>query len=610
MSKQRTPRRALPAWTVAAGLALVAIVVFAPALRGEFVTWDDNRNFLENPHYRGLGWDHLRWMWSTTLMGHYIPLTWMTFGVDFVLWGMNPVGYHAINLVLHGLSTVLVFRLAQSLFALHQQHSTHPATMRPLLPAALAALFFAVHPLRAESVAWITERRDGLSVVFYLLSVQAYLRHAQVPSRRYYAAALSLFAAALLSKGIAVTLPAVLLILNVYPLRRLTSWRDPAVRTVALELAPFVALSAGFALLSVVALDPPEQFNGWGKLLVSVYSLAWYGWKTVWPSELAPLYEMPARLDPFEPRFLAAYVTVAAFLALVWKFRERRGAMAAAFCYLIIILPLLGVVQNGPQLVADRYTYHAAPALGILLAGIACQPRFHPAGARIVLLFVAVMIPLTWQQSKVWRSSESVWSRVLDVDSTSSIGQIAMGSLRFDQGQVQRAVTHYERGLAYDPDYAEGYNNLGVALTQLGRMTEAKAAFQRALSLRSDYAEAFNNLGIALANEGRMDEAITNYQRAIAANGAYSDAHTNWGNVLLRQGKPAEALSHYATAVRLNALDAGAELNWGVALAQAGDLGAAIPHFQRAVKLRPDNADARQYLERAQALLRQRSAAP
>ena len=584
-------------WLVAAAVGILTVSAFLPSVQGEFVTWDDNRNFLENPHYRGLGWPQLRWMWSTTLLGHYIPLTWMSLGLDYALWGMNPVGYHAGNLILHAANAMLLFRLALTLFRLSFPGVSDRRAF--IAPAAIAALFFAIHPLRVESVAWITERRDMLSLLFLLLSIHAYLRSVTARDRNAYWTSVGLFICALLSKGVAVTLPAVLVCLNIFPLRRLHSVRWPELRILLVDIAPFAVLSAGFAMLSIIVLHPPEQLDVAGKVAVSLFSLAWYLWKTIWPSDLAPLYEMPQALDPWEPRFIAAYVAVAALAIGIWSVRTKRGALAAIAAFLCIIFPLLGVVQNGPQLVADRYTYHAAPALGLLLAGALYGWRQRTAGMAAAVAFIAVMFPLTWRQATIWRTSESLWSRVLQVDSTSSIGHIAMGGVLFHNGQVQRAVSHYERGLRYDPDYAEGYNNLGVALSQLGRFSEAASSYERAIALKPRYADAMTNLGIVLARQGRLDDAILRYREALDADSLFANAHTNWGNALVRQAKYSEAIEHYAIAIRMHPEDAAAELNWGVALAQSGDIAAAVPHFERAVALQPDSPDARAYLARA-----------
>jgi hypothetical protein len=289
-------------------VAIATFVAFLPALRNGFVAWDDDKNFLANPHYRGLGWIQLRWMWTTFHLGHYVPLSWMTLGLDYVLWGMNPLGYHLTNIVLHVANAVLVYVLARRIL---QLSGAAPSEDRERSLAAFAALVFALHPLRVESVAWVTERRDVLSGFFYLSTVLLYLRAATQPARfvRWYVLALLSFVCALLSKATSVTVPVVLLILTVYPLHRISASmvRSPrsALRSRAvLDLIPFALLSAATAVLSIVALHAPTQLDTPAKVAVSAYSIVFYLWKTVVPAGLSPIYEMPQRVDHLGPRII------------------------------------------------------------------------------------------------------------------------------------------------------------------------------------------------------------------------------------------------------------------------------------------------------------------
>jgi tetratricopeptide (TPR) repeat protein len=590
-------------WIAPALVALVTFVAFLPALRAGFVTWDDNRNFLDNPAYRGLGSAQLRWMWTTFHMGHYVPLTWMTLGLDYELWGMNAAGYHLQNVLLHCVNAVLVYVLARRLLSLTGSGDDSSA----VLSAAAAALLFAIHPLRVESVAWITERRDMLSLLFCLSSVLCYLAYARDDSRRRYLASLALFACALLSKATAISLPAVLLVLDVYPLRRLgagVGFKSPAARRVYRELSPFALLSLGAAALSIVALAPPAQLPVGAKLAVSAYGVAFYLWKTVAPAGLAPLYEMPKHVNPIAVRYVVACVVALVVCGIAWAVRRRwPGATAGWTIFVIMLLPLLGVVQNGPQIVADRYTYHAGPALAIL-AGAALGRWRAPLLARTaaVAVLVAGLAVSTWRQTGVWHDSERLWARVLSVDSTSSIAQIAMGDLLAAENRVEEAADHYARGVALDPTFAIGFNNLGVVLAKQGKLTEATERYAQALAIRPSYSDAHNNWGIALSQQGDYAGAVEHFQRSIAIDSANVDAEVNLGNALVRQQRPADAVAHYARAASLRPDDAAAYLNWGVALAQLGQLPDAIARFRQALAIEPENADARTYLERAERL--------
>ena len=289
-------------------LVLVASAApFLPTLTAGFVNWDDDVNFTNNPAFRGLGWANLRWMLTATLMGHWIPLTWLTLGANYALGGLDPWGYHLVNVLIHAATAAVFFLVARRLVAV----ALGGGGLAVDLGAALAALVFGTHPLRVESVAWITERRDVLCALFYMLAVLAYLRGVEggrVLAGRWRALALAAFAASLLSKAMSMTFPATLLLLDWYPLRRgALGWRR-----LAAEKIPFAilgALAAVGALLSVTRGATWTGFEVYGpsvRVAMSAYSFWFYPWKFVWPVGLSALYELPARVDPLAGRFLGA----------------------------------------------------------------------------------------------------------------------------------------------------------------------------------------------------------------------------------------------------------------------------------------------------------------
>lgn len=590
-------------WLVPFGIAVVTLLAFGPAFTSGFVSWDDAKNFLDNPHYRGLGLAQLKWMWSTFHMGHYVPLSWMTLGLDYLFWGMDAAGYHATSALLHAVNAVLVYFLARRLFAL-------ASTTERIAPAVFAALFFAVHPLRVESVAWITERRDTLSLLFYLTSLLAYLRFSATPERprRWYWISLAAFAGALLSKGTSVTLPAVLALLNVYPLRRIdgTNWRGPAGRGLLLQLAPFAVLSVGFSLLSVFALHPPAQLGPAAKVAVSAYSLGFYIGKTALPFGLSPLYEMPARVDPLAARFLVAYFACIALAFAGWRLARRwPAATASLVAFGLVSLPMLGIVQNGPQIAADRYTYHSGPALALLAASLLFFGVPVPSGARraVAAIVLASLIALTWRQTSVWHDSEQLWTRVLDEDPNSAIGQSAMANVRYQQGRVDEGLEHSRRAVALSPRFSRGYNDVGVGLATRGQLAEAAEAYREAIALDPADEEPVNNLGVVLVRQGDIDAGIQDYRRALAMNPDYADAHVNWGNALVRAHRPADAIPHYQEALVIRPLDADAHFNWGVALAQQGRFADAADHFRATLAIDPNHVEGKDYLARAMSRL-------
>src|SRR5436853_897881 len=358
-------------------IALVTVAAFLPALQNQFVNWDDAANFLDNPHYRGLGWSQLRWMWSAFHKGHWIPLTWMTLGLDYLLWGMNPFGYHLTSLVLHAANAIVFYFVAFRILGLALPDAGDRGRAGLALAAGFAALLFALHPLRVESVAWATERRDVLSGLFYLLTILAYLRACERAERArgWYWGAVGLFACALLSKSMTVSLPVVLLILDVYPLRRLggpIGWWSERARRVYLEKIPFVLLAGGASAIAFLALFQIHNMVGLdqlslpGRLAISAYNLSFYLWKTVLPLNLSPLYELRG-VNAWAPPFLLGYGVVLAITALALALLRRVPGLAATWlAYVIILLPVLGIFQNGPQIAADRYTYLACLGWALL----------------------------------------------------------------------------------------------------------------------------------------------------------------------------------------------------------------------------------------------------
>jgi tetratricopeptide (TPR) repeat protein len=582
---------------------VLAIAPFLSGLNNDFVSWDDDRNFLRNWSYRGLGLTQLKWMWTTFHMGHYHPLTWMSHGMDYVLWGMNPRGYHVTNFVLHGTTAVVLFCICRRVLALALGRDRDDD--RVTWASAIGALLFAVHPLRVESVAWATERRDVLSMLFYSLTLLAYLRAVEQPvvTTRKYAAVFALYFAALLSKATAMTLPATLLILNVYPLRRF-SILDPrsSIRQLGRELAPLAMLSAAAMIVSIRALHPGEQLVLLDKLAVSAYGLGFYMWKTLVPLSLGPIYPMPLMVPAGSAPYLASYVVVGGLALLVaMQWRAWPGATAAIVAFVALELPMLGVVQNGPQIAADRYTYFAAPALTFLAAaGLAIVPSRWLAASRAAMAAVLLVLgALTWKQTLVWRSSDALWRHAVNVSDESTIAHDGLGTVLLQQDSLDRALREYERAAEVNPNYADARANIGIVLARLGRADEAPRHFEHALELKPDFDMAENNWGVVLASQGKLMAAIGHFRLALSINPENWDAEYNWANALVDGGNADVSLTHYQRAAELNPGNPEIEARWGAALAHLGRLEEAIPHFERAISMDPSDQRKRALLARA-----------
>lgn len=540
-------------------VVVLTLIVFLPAVRNDFVNWDDTTNLTDNPDYRGLGWTQMKWMWTTRLLGHYIPVTWMTFGLDYKIWGMNPFGYHLTNVLLHAANAVLFYFLALAIFRLAMRASSVEARRRIPIGALFAALVFALDPLRVESVAWVTERRDVLSGLFYLLAILAYLRAFEDPEqparRKYYWASLASFALAVLSKEIAVTLPAVLLILDVYPLGRLPGtprrWTEKAARAVWLEKIPFVTLSiASIGVMWHVALiegrSAPLAGLGWfSRVAASIYSLAFYVWKTLAPVRLSPFYLLTEhKIDPAAAPFLVSACVVVSITAAAILLRRRFPALLAVWLvYAITLSPLLGIIDNGPQIAADRNSYLACLGWALLAGGafVWWTAREQSRAGRLLIramagLVIIILAALTWRQISIWHDSDTLWTQALTIE-PSHIAYTNMGEVLTARGDHLWATEHFRQAIAMKPDFATAHLGLGGALLRLRKPDEAAREFRIVLNLGQGLEYAHNGLACALALQGNLDEAVDHFQEALKIRPSYQDARNNLQQVLARKSR-------------------------------------------------------------------------
>ena len=549
------PRDLLP--LIAFGVTALA---FLPALGGGFIDWDDGSLLLRNPWYRGLGPTNLAWMVSTVRMGHWMPLNWISFGLDYVLWGMNPLGYHLTNVLLHAATGAALYVVAKRL--LRAALTGQPTTEGWLRGGALvAALAFSLHPLRVESVAWITERRDVLSGLFYLLTIWAYLRYVERRSRGAYWTTVGCFALALMSKSMTASLPAVLLLLDVYPLRRLggrAGWITSEARRVWLEKLPFVVLAAAiavvafWALVSGSGLTPLRTLGLGARAALSIYALAFYVGKAFWPVHLSPLYELMLPIHPLETRFVLGGLTVASVTVAAFWLRHRwPGLLAAWLAFVVTLLPVLGIAHNGYQLAADRYTYLAGLSLALLAGGAVAQ--WGRKALAVSALGLAALLALTWMQIPVWRSDETLWRHAVVLDPAAGVARSNLGAALTAERRYAEATRELERAAVLRPGYAEAWNNLGLALApQPGRLPEAADAFRRALAARPRFGEAWNNLGVALATQGQVEGALIAFSKATVVDPSSAEARNNLGLALAGQGRVREAAAEFRRALALN----------------------------------------------------------
>ncbi len=541
----RAPSRGILAygpWIVAA----VTILVFLPALGGEFLNWDDDQNFLNNPSYRGLGPANVAWAFETFLMGHYHPLTWLTLELDYVIWGMNPTGYRLTNVLLHGATAAVVYLLFLELLRLARREET--ASRSTMYGALFGALFFAVHPLRVESVAWASERRDVLCGLFYALTLRLYLRGKRVAS-------LATLAAALLSKVLAATLPAVIVILDLYPLRRRITPR------LVLEKIPYFALAVAVGLFGIGRYDGSvvpgaaghDEFMLGLRLAMSVFGVAFYLWKTVWPFGLYAQYVYNPDPQPFDTPFVVAGVAVLVITIAVlamWRTRPYLIAVWAAFA--ATLLPVLSFLRFDRQnFVADHHSYLATLGFAALAGGLLAHFAADKRALRVAAVVTLGLIALTVAQIPVWKDSKTLWAYTVENVPAAIVANNNLGRAYAAEGDLEKAREQFERAVAVRPDYAHGNYNLAVLLMRQGELAEAEKHFETAAA-GLPAAQTFSDWGNCLLRQRRPEDAITKYERAIEVRPDFADAHFNLGLALEAVGRSDEARRSYAEAARLD----------------------------------------------------------
>lgn len=601
-----------------AGLILLVAAVFGQTVRYGFVNFDDDLYVYGNPTIQqGLSRENAVWAFTHVHSANWHPLTTLSHMLDCQLFGINPAGHHAVNVLLHAASAGLLFLVLRKLTG-------------SLWRSAFVAAVFAIHPLRVESVAWISERKDVLSGLFFMLTIQAYVRYVRSPRWTRYAVVLIFFAAGLLAKPMLVTLPLVLLLLDYWPLQRVRpeAFRWRILRDLIIEKLPFFALSAGSCVITFVVQQGAGAMEAMARLPLLfrvgnalVASITYIG-QMFWPVRLAVLY-------PLVPVELWKAVVSLAILAgvTVAAIRLRRShpcLLTGWFWYLIMLLPVIGIVQVGSQAHADRYTY--LPEIGLAVALTWLVPgyaagwrRLRAATAGLALLVVAVLAVGSHKQVSCWQNSEALWTHTLSCTQNNVAAYNNLG-LVFMDTRPDEAIALFQKAIAGKPDYTKALNNLGNVLMNKGCLDEAILRFQEALAVKPGYTDALNNLGYALMQKGRVDEAIVLFQKALADNPGLIEISNNLGYALIQKGRVDEAIECYQQLLRnvpdfgstnrrealkrIEPPDAGmdparyrdqiAKVHYNLVLVLLGkhDFDGALEHCQQAVYLKPGFGDA------------------
>jgi tetratricopeptide (TPR) repeat protein len=602
-----TSRRLL-LW-LSVGLIAADVAVYAPVRRHDFVYFDDQYYVTENPMVAaGLTWRGVVWAFTTGHAANWHPLTWLSHMLDVQLYGMHAGGHHLTNLVLHIVNTLLLFGVLQRMTG---------ATGRSGFVAAL----FAVHPLHVESVAWVAERKDVLSTLFWMLTLWSYVSYVRQPRRGRYVLVIVLFALGLLAKPMLVTLPFVLLLLDYWPLGRVTlagaavadrgGPRASPPRTVWLHLLreklPLFALAAASSVVtfvvqrqgrSVVGLDVvPVMFRAENV----VVSYATYIGNMLWPVRLAAFYPFATSIAAW--RVIGAAVLLAAACAAVLRAGRRRPYLLVGWLWYIgTLVPVIGLVQVGNQQMADRYTYVPLIGLFIIVAWGAADVLAGLPYGRIALTTAAAVVlagcaTAARGQVNTWANSVTLWQRAVDVTRDNFFAHRGLADQLAEQGQLDEAIAHSFEVVRLRPRWADAHLTLGNTLSRAGRIDEAAAEYSEALRLRPDFEEAHNGLGVVLIREGKHTEAIAHFVEAAHLKPEFADAHHNLALALAEQGRLDEAIPEMLKAVQIKSDDAPWHYDLATLYQLKGDTTKAAHQLETSLRLNPNDQTARRALE-------------
>jgi tetratricopeptide (TPR) repeat protein len=548
-------------FAICAALITITWAVFGQTVGHEFVNFDDPNYVSENPQiHAGLNWQSIVWAFTHVHSHNWHPLTTMSHMLDWQLFGAKPGAHHFVNVLLHTIGAILVFLLLEQM------------TSR-IWPSAFVAAIFAIHPLHVESVAWISERKDVLSGVFFMLTLLAYFRYTRKPGVGRYLTMSFLFACGLMSKPMLVTLPIVLLLLDYWPLER---FGKLSAKKLIAEKIPLLVLSIGSAVATLIV-----QSGGVGLVPLEVLPLSWritnalaaylvYIWQMIWPADLALIYSHPGKLPIWQVAGAAA-VLIAVTLG-VFALRKRSPYLVVGWLwYLVMLVPVLGLIQVGGQAHADRYTY--LPQIGLYIAAtwgvvdLARFWRYHGAilGAAAAIIISALALRAA-AQVWYWHDSERLWRHSLAVTTQNDMAHLGLGQLFLDQKRLDDAIAELQTVVARHP------NDVDARLRLAGALSEKK---------------------------DRMNDAIAEYEAAAKIGAPDPDVETTLANLLLEQGRMEEAIRYYRDVVRLQPSSALAHYNLAVGLHRDHRLPEAIFHYKEALKIDPKYPDADYFLDQA-----------
>ncbi|MFC1859847.1 tetratricopeptide repeat protein [Thermodesulfobacteriota bacterium] len=587
------------------GLVLMmaaTLAIYYQVLGFEFVNYDDNVYITDNPRVqKGLNLENIVWAFTTSTWesNYWQPLTWLSHMLDVRLFGMNPGGHHLTNLIFHLANSLLLFHLFRQMSGQFWQ-------------SMVVAALFALHPLHVESVAWVSERKDVLSSLFWILAMIAYTHYVRDQSLRPYLLALALFVAGLMAKPMIVTLPFVLLLMDYWPLGRMrfgqrhASGSNAHTPTKVIDLAkekiPFFAILpvivgvTYFAQQEGGALKSLDAYPFSVRIANALVAYVVYIKKTIWPHPLAFLYPHPGELPVWQ--ILGAGV-VLLFISL-WAVRSGKfhpWFIVGWLWFLGTLVPVIGLVVIGPHVIADRYTYIPLVGLFIIVGwGIfELMERRHfirmfwPA---VTLVCLVVFSLVSWFQVKTWANNMALYTHALKVTHDNSVTHNHLGLALLEQGKPAAAVTHFSEALRITPHYADAHNNMGVALVRLGRLDDAQRHFSESMRLNPNSRNVYLNLAHTLTEQGQAAEAIAYYEKALEIDPDHPETQFQLGLAFYSLGMLDQAINHFNRTAVLNPDNPMVQYHLGRVHLARGDFETSIKYLTETLRRVPDNADA------------------
>jgi len=591
LSVEAMSNRATPVWKIAGLCILLASLVwlvFGQTLGHQFVNLDDESYVYANPVVsQGLTAQAIGWA-STHIVSHnWHPLTTISHMVDCQLFDLKPAGHHFTNVMLHTIAAILL------LIVLHQMTGA-------LWRSAFVAAIFAIHPLRVESVAWIAERKDVLSAVFFMLTIGAYVQFVRRPTFLRYLILSIFFALGLMSKPMLVTVPFVLLLLDYWPLRRFQTARS-TISKLLLEKIPLLILAAPVAAVTVViqrhGINSVENLSPPWRIGNAFVSLLIYIRQMLWPFDLAVFYPHSGDQLPLWQIAISSALFIAITAAVFVVRKQRPYFLSGWLWYVSMLAPVIGIIQVGSQAHADRYTY--LPQIGLYLAatwGMADFSLRWPNGRLILRISAGFVLGLSmwraWNQASFWRDSQSLWNHALTATDDNDLAHERLASALLDKDRPDEAIVQAQLAINLKADNASAQNDFGVALARRGQPEEAITHFWKALEADPNLSRLHYNIANVLVAKGDAAQATLHYQKQLEIDPNFAEAHNNFATLLLREGHLDQATDHLAKALQLKPNYAEARNNLAVALSQKGRMDEAVAQWEKTLSIDANNLDA------------------